>query len=171
MPRPPTHPHVLRTARMILGFSQKDLAARVGVATITLQKFENGETSISRRLGWRIAMTTDLDIDQLMANRDPKHPRSLTFGDPLTKEHLGPVVHTEADTEKEIAGLVPEIRELLNFAVKKKSFVWVSSSIRDSLKQIKAEFQGGAAAKQLPPKKGGPRKLEKSANKARQRRA
>jgi len=110
-------------------------------------------------------MTTDLNMDQLMNNRDPQHPRSFTFGDPLTKGHLGRVVYTEADTEKEIARLVPVIRDLLNFAVKKKSFIWVRSSIIDSLEQIKIEFQGGAAAKQLPPKRGRPRKADKSARK------
>jgi transcriptional regulator with XRE-family HTH domain len=166
MPRQPTHPHVLRTARLILGMSQKDLAARVGIATVTLQKFENGEASISRKLAWRISMTTDLNMDQLMNNRDPKHPRSGTFGIPLTKAiGLPRCVYTEADTENAIGRLVPVIRDLLNFAVKKKSFIWVSKSIRDSLEQIKVEFQGGAAAKQLPPKRGRPRKADKSARK------
>jgi transcriptional regulator with XRE-family HTH domain len=183
MPRPPSHPHVLRTARKILGFTQKDLADRVGIATVTLQKFENGDASISRQIALRISVETGLDVTDLIKNKDPLHPRTWVRGKeiepgnqsrkpvfeaiqvPLTKEVLGPLVFTEEDTEEEIARLVPVIRELLNLSVKKKSFVWMSKSIQESLKEIKAEFQGGTALKQLPPKRGRPRKPVKSAKK------
>jgi len=166
MPRPPSYPHVLRTARNILGLTQKDLAARVGIATVTLQKFENGDASISREIAFRIANETFLDLHQLIENKDPHHPLDWIFGTPLTKESLDPIVHTERDTEKEIAKLVPMIRELLNFSIKKKSFIWVSKSIWESLKQIKAEFQGEAGLKQFPAKRGRPPKRAKSARKA-----
>ena len=180
MPRPPSYPHVLRTARNILGLTQKDLAARVGIATVTLQKFENGDASISRELALRIASETGLDVIDLIKNKDPLHPRTWARGKeiepgdqsrkpifeliqvPLTKEVLPrPLEYTEKNIEEEIPILVSVIRELLNLGVKKKSYLWMRNSIHNSLKQIKAEF----TLKQLPPKKGRPRKPVKSAKK------
>jgi transcriptional regulator with XRE-family HTH domain len=181
MPRPPSHPHVLRTARKILGFTQKGLAERVNIATVTLQKFENGDASISREIAVRIALVMDLDLNQLIENKNPRRPLSWLTQTPLTKEEfLEPPVYTEADTEEWITRLVPVIRELLNFSVKRQTFAWVLHSIKDSLEHVKAEFQGGAPLfsetrpfakllKQRPPKRGRSRKPVKSAKKPKRR--
>src|SRR4030081_2751159 len=159
MPRPPTHPHVVRTARKILGISQKDLAARVGIATVTLQKFENGDSSISRDVAGRIASEMGLDATQVIKNKDPLHPRTFARGKiiepgdgirkpvweiievPLTKEYREPYQYTEADMEKEMTLLVSVIREFLSSALKKKSYSWVRGSIYNSLRQINEEFK------------------------------
>jgi transcriptional regulator with XRE-family HTH domain len=77
MPRPPKHPHVLRNALKLLGLTQKELAEELGVASVTIEKFVNGDSQISKGLGWLISEKTGLDFDQLMSNFDPENPRLL----------------------------------------------------------------------------------------------
>jgi transcriptional regulator with XRE-family HTH domain len=184
MPRPPSHPHVVRTARKILGISQKDLAARVGIATVTLQKFENGDSSISQEVAERIASELEVDVWDIIENRDPLHPRTWAQGKvvidpgdklgktlwdlikvPLTKEAFVDRVFTEKDIEADIHRAVNGLRLLLNDALKKKSYSWVRSAIFYRLRQIKMEFD----LKQLPPKRGRPQNSVKSAKKPKRR--
>src|SRR5258708_30239156 len=80
MQRPPSRSYVLRTGRKMLGFTQKELAERVGIAAVTLQKFEIGDASISRELALRIASETGLDVIDLIKNKDPLHPRTWARG-------------------------------------------------------------------------------------------
>jgi plasmid maintenance system antidote protein VapI len=75
MPRPPKHPHALRSALRLLDMTQKELAYQLGVAPVTIEKFINGESGISKDLGFKISKTTGLDFDQLMGNIDPENPQ------------------------------------------------------------------------------------------------
>src|SRR5258707_602962 len=75
MPRPPSTPHVLRTARKIRGLTQEKLAQAVGVATITIKEIEAGKPKLSSRLAHRISIATRLDTRQLIENSRPNAPR------------------------------------------------------------------------------------------------
>src|SRR5260370_12021529 len=75
MPRPPSTPHVLRTARKIRGLTQEKLAQAVGVATITIKEIEAGKPKLSSRLAPRISIATRLDTRQLIENSRPNAPR------------------------------------------------------------------------------------------------
>jgi transcriptional regulator with XRE-family HTH domain len=107
MPRPPTNHHVLRELRHILGLSQAQLAARIGVKPITLKKIENGSLNPSREVAIRIEGETMLSADQLL-NR-PSVGRPLAFnGLPVTRamveeywrnQKATPMVFVTADAE------------------------------------------------------------------------
>jgi transcriptional regulator with XRE-family HTH domain len=75
MPRIPSNPHVLRTARSRLGLSQIQLAELVGVAPITIRRIEAGQLNLGRSLAVRISIATSLDTEQLLDNADPETPR------------------------------------------------------------------------------------------------
>jgi transcriptional regulator with XRE-family HTH domain len=75
MPRPPKHPHALRSALKLLDMTQRELADQLGVASVTIEKFINGDSEISKSLGFRISKVTKLDFLQLMLNVDPESPR------------------------------------------------------------------------------------------------
>ncbi len=85
MPRPPKTPHVLRTTLKILGLTQKQFAERLGIASVTLEKFLNGDTAISENLASRISAETGVDFAQLLTNSEPENPRSLD-GSPLSQD-------------------------------------------------------------------------------------
>jgi transcriptional regulator with XRE-family HTH domain len=74
MPRPPSHPHVLRTARQRKGFTQTRLAKRAGVSVATIKQIESGKTKVSRITANRIATILRLDVQQLQENSDPDSP-------------------------------------------------------------------------------------------------
>ena len=63
--------HVLAAVRKRCGLSQEQLAAAVGVATVTIQKIEYGKIALSPRLACRISIATRLRTQQLLANSDP----------------------------------------------------------------------------------------------------
>lgn len=90
MPRPPSVPHVLRTARKIRGLTQEALARRVRVATITIKQIESGRIKLSRQLAHRISIVTRLDTQQLLDNSEPDSPK------------LHPDHWTEPPTQEEI---------------------------------------------------------------------
>lgn len=96
MPRPPKHPHALRSALKLLGWTQVELAKRVGCATVTLERFLNGQTLISAQLAEQIAKETGLDIEQLLLNTDPNQPRradgTLLEEPPLPEDKKSAVV-------------------------------------------------------------------------------
>jgi transcriptional regulator with XRE-family HTH domain len=75
MPRPPSVSHPLRTARRILGLSQPQFGAQVGVSGVTIQQIENRVMEMSRGLAQKISITYGLDPDQLMAGRDAQNPQ------------------------------------------------------------------------------------------------
>jgi len=89
MPRPPKQPHVLRTVLRIRGLTQKQLAERLGIASVTLEKFLNGDTAISEKLAQRISTETGVDFAQLLTNSEPENPRSLD-GIPLLQDKTKP---------------------------------------------------------------------------------
>jgi len=172
MPRPVTFLHVVRTARELQGISQKELARRVGIAAITLNKFENGQADISRTKLVRICAELVLSYQQALSNEDPRNPR-FAETETLLNEFLqttkGQVVSFHVN--REIEALTVLIKQLFRIGREKKKLLWLTYSIHDALNQIKAELEGGKSLKRLPPKKGRPPKLEKSPNKPRHRSA
>lgn len=72
MPRKPTNQHPLRQVREIAGLTQAQLAKRIGVATVTIQKIENGNLPMTRevaekihgQLGCHVAVTSASDGEQ-----------------------------------------------------------------------------------------------------------
>ena len=77
MARRPKRPHVLRTTLKILGLTQKELAERLGIASVTLEKFINGDSMISERLAQRISAETGVNFAQLLLNHEPLNPRLI----------------------------------------------------------------------------------------------
>jgi transcriptional regulator with XRE-family HTH domain len=88
MPRPPSVAHPLRTARKMLGFSQRPRAELVGTSTITLQQVENCVMELSPGLARRISVEFGLDPNQLMAGPtdQPERPRFAMTNIAFTKE-------------------------------------------------------------------------------------
>jgi transcriptional regulator with XRE-family HTH domain len=101
MPRKPSNPHPLRTARNILGFSQTEFAASVGTSAVNIQQIENGVTKMSPGLARRISLIYNLDPKQLMSGDDPDHPR-LVFGHkaPLFTKEYAERLHRTVDPEE-----------------------------------------------------------------------
>jgi transcriptional regulator with XRE-family HTH domain len=121
MPRSPTHPHVLRTALRLRGITQKALAETIGIASVTIEKFVNGESKISEDLGWRIAYEAGLDFEQLMSNRDPLKPRLRDTG---------------AIRDKKFEDAVRDTKRLIAAALESASH-WPDFHIRLRLETIK----------------------------------
>jgi transcriptional regulator with XRE-family HTH domain len=166
MPRPVTFLHVLRTARELHGISQKELARRIGIAPITLNKYENGQARISEGMATLFAVNLWVDYNQILTNDDPLNPRMQHSEDLLSEFfETGKGRPVTLRVEKEVSELVILIKQLFRVARKKEKLLWVSTSIRNSLDQIKAELEGGSALKQLTAKKGRPPKSDKSARK------
>jgi transcriptional regulator with XRE-family HTH domain len=90
MPRPPSVKHPLRTARLILGLSQPEFGAKVGVSGVTIQQIENHVMKMSLGLAQKISIAYGLDPDQLMTGARPMHPMFSKFvgeeGVPFTRE-------------------------------------------------------------------------------------
>jgi transcriptional regulator with XRE-family HTH domain len=88
MPRPPSVAHPLRTARKMLGFSQRQMAELVGTSTITLQQVENCVMELSPGLARRISVEFGLDPSQLIAGPmdEPERPRFAMSNIAFTKE-------------------------------------------------------------------------------------
>jgi transcriptional regulator with XRE-family HTH domain len=68
---------VLRTIRKRLGWSQVELAKRLGLAPVTIKKIENHVIVMSEDVAARISMLTGVDREQLIANRNPTRPEVL----------------------------------------------------------------------------------------------
>jgi transcriptional regulator with XRE-family HTH domain len=85
MPRPPSRPSVLRTARRRLGLTQLELARLVHCSKITIEKFENGTAGMSQDLARRIALELNLSLQQLLSNSTPESPVGIR-GEPVTAE-------------------------------------------------------------------------------------
>ena len=85
---PTKNADVLRTTLKILGLTQKQFAERLGIASVTLEKFLNGDTAISENLASRISAETGVDFAQLLTNSEPENPRSLD-GSPLSRSKDG----------------------------------------------------------------------------------
>jgi len=122
MPRTPAHPHVLRTALRLRGITQKALAERIGIASVTIEKFVNGESKISEGLGGRIAYEVGLDFEQLMSNRDPLKPQ---------------LRDTAAIREKSFEEAVRDTKRLIAAALESCSRDWPDFHIRLRLETIK----------------------------------
>ena len=109
MPRKPTKSHPLRTARNILGLTQTEFAASVGISAVSIQQIENGVAKMSPGLARRISLIYNLDPKQLMSGDDPEHPR-LVFGD---KARFGDkVLFTKEYAERLHRTIDPEERRM-----------------------------------------------------------
>jgi plasmid maintenance system antidote protein VapI len=122
MPRTPTHPHVLRTALRLRGITQKALAETIGIASVTIEKFVNGESKISEDLGGRIAYEVGLDFEQLMSNRDPLKPQLRDTG---------------AIREKNFEEAVRDTKRLIAAALESANRHWPDFHIRLRIEAIK----------------------------------
>jgi transcriptional regulator with XRE-family HTH domain len=147
MPRKPSNPHVLRTARTILGFTQRRLAQRVGKAVITIQKIESGQIKPSRKLANRLSIETGVDPKQLMENFEPEtpyvvmaHPEMLTLEKFKTRKKLTLNETTVPAIEREVDILAKSIRQMLMASVEKKCLWVVCYALRQAFEDLRNEF-------------------------------
>jgi len=130
MPRPPSTPHVLRTARKIRGLTQEKLAQAVAVATITIKEIEAGKPKLSRRLAHRISIATRLDTRQLIENSRPNAPRFY----PELYEGFPELI------EVEVGQLANVIRSMLKSCKTPTKFFVLRWAIYEKLRELGAEF-------------------------------
>jgi transcriptional regulator with XRE-family HTH domain len=69
MARPPTHRHILREIRNIVGWSQQELAQRLGVSEITINRIENGQLKVSKRIALRAYSLTGVSYQDILENK------------------------------------------------------------------------------------------------------
>jgi transcriptional regulator with XRE-family HTH domain len=72
MPRPHSHPHILRDLRATIGLSQAELAERVGVSAIAIQRIEGGSLALSSQLASRIMLATGISGGELLRGGNGK---------------------------------------------------------------------------------------------------
>jgi transcriptional regulator with XRE-family HTH domain len=82
----------------LLGLTQVQLAKRLNIATVTIEKFVNGDSMISEELALRISKETGLDFEQLVLNSEPLNPRR-SDGTPLVAH--GHVRAKRAETRRQ----------------------------------------------------------------------
>jgi transcriptional regulator with XRE-family HTH domain len=86
MPRPPAKRHVLAEIRIQCGLTQPELAKILGCASITVQKIEQGNLSLSEDLARRAETELGIAARYLLAN-DPQQKPVTLRGGLWTKEH------------------------------------------------------------------------------------
>ena len=72
MPRKPTHRHVLRDLRTVLGMTQSKFADMLGVSLITVNRIENGSLNISRKIAVHVHVATGVRAAELMKGKTGK---------------------------------------------------------------------------------------------------
>jgi|SRR6516164_2860476 len=167
MPRKPSYPHVLRTARIIHELTQQQLAKRVGVAVITLQKIESGQIKLSKRLANRLSIATGVDPAQLIENFEPEKPylNVISFRSPtppriplknsralqLIKENKP----SKDSMETELRLIQDSLRQMLEASIPKGSYWVLLHAISWALSDLREEFKlppkVQAARKRVPP--------------------
>ena len=76
----------IRVRRKLLKFSQKDLAARLGLSYQQVQKYENGSNRVSASVLHRMAHCLGVSILYFFENAPEPHPSQLSMpDDPLDK--------------------------------------------------------------------------------------
>jgi transcriptional regulator with XRE-family HTH domain len=145
MPRPPSRPSVLRTARQLLGVSQQELSRRIGCSKVTIEKFENGTAGISEELALRIALELDVDLDQLLDNSMPEAPLTI-MGEALSFEiyekwKIQRQWHADKDSVDR-ARLLEGVRRtlLLDAAAKAGKYRMVSLALEHATTQLVKKF-------------------------------
>jgi transcriptional regulator with XRE-family HTH domain len=142
MARKPTKSHPLRTARNILGLTQKQFGASVGTSAITIQQIENGLAQMSPGLARRISIIYGLDPKQLMSGEDPEHPRLVFSKQLFTKEYAeGPHRTVNPEERREMRTRLLFVLDLLFDAAddlgRYHAFLY---SVHEELEQRAIEF-------------------------------
>lgn len=84
MPRPPSHRHVVRDLRNVLGKTQAQFAEMAGVKASAINRIENGSLKLSPSLAHKISGATGADVEELV--KGPKGQLLSLFGHPYTKD-------------------------------------------------------------------------------------
>jgi transcriptional regulator with XRE-family HTH domain len=87
MPRAPSNYSIVREIRKRLGLTQAELAKRLGVIRPTINKIENDELDIPRRLALALSNFTGVHFGEILSNR-PGEPRTW-HGQPLEECFAG----------------------------------------------------------------------------------
>jgi transcriptional regulator with XRE-family HTH domain len=69
MPRPETHPSIIREIRRVKGWTQSYLAELIGTTLTTIARIENGTLPLSRKLALRICWKTQVFYRDLIENK------------------------------------------------------------------------------------------------------
>jgi transcriptional regulator with XRE-family HTH domain len=123
MARPPKRPHALRTTLKILGLTQVQLAKRLGIAPVTIEKFLNGVSTISEELAMRISNETGLDFEQLVLNGDPLNPRRADGSALLPHRAVRTKTETRAQRQARLKRIARFVRALVNASLQ----AWVEA--------------------------------------------
>ena len=86
MPRPVTHAHVLRDLRNTIKLTQSQLAQRLGIARITVNKIENGKIKLPPALAARIHILTGISLEELGKGSEGRLVDH--FGNPYSAERF-----------------------------------------------------------------------------------
>jgi DNA-binding XRE family transcriptional regulator len=68
MPKKPSHRSIVRDIRKELGFTQAQLAARLGTSWVTINRIENDSLKISRKLALRLSTLTGVLMQDILTN-------------------------------------------------------------------------------------------------------
>jgi DNA-binding XRE family transcriptional regulator len=69
MPRSPSHYSIVREIRKRVGWTQAQLAERIGTSWISISRVENGSLKISRKLALRLTWETGVPYRDIMNNK------------------------------------------------------------------------------------------------------
>ena len=86
MPRPVTHAHVLRDLRNTIKLTQSQLAQRLGISRIYVNKIENGQIKLPPALAARIHILTGISLEEL--GKGPEGRLIDDSGNPYSAERF-----------------------------------------------------------------------------------
>jgi len=144
MPRKPRFSHPVRQVRTCLGHSQQSFAKLVGCSSITVQRIENGNLKLSKKLAYKISEATAANARSLLS-RGSASAMDMG-GEPYSKASLEFLKNVLPITEDELRfylhKLVNYLELLLiasNRAGKFKTY-GVNAAVQESFSKIAEDF-------------------------------
>lgn len=145
MPRPPKNNSALRNVRNAAGLTQKELARRIGVNDVTIQKIENDKITMSRPLAYRLKSQLGCGIRTTRPDTDGQVKWDVSdkmLGDddnwtPYTREHFTAHKEARADFANDLdvwsEALATALHLLLRGAARAGTFPALVSDVEETL--------------------------------------
>jgi transcriptional regulator with XRE-family HTH domain len=145
MPRRNSNKHVITKARDILGLTRQQLAERIGIKRVSLEKIERGERRLTLKVALQVRAVTQVSIDQLMAGKRGRPVDGM--GNIITKKSMDEIGNLRAEIPIErvdqfVAIYACRVEFLLDAAAhaEPEKFSVIDYALDEALDKLEKEF-------------------------------